>query len=390
MTNRYGMLYFRMNKIHRIVLTGGPGAGKTTALAHLQEKLLGLGFKVFMVPEAATILLNGGLRVMRSSFNEHVYFQSSLLRLQLMLEDTFYETAKREAGGQPCVIICDRGTMDGKGFANDAEWEAVMDIVGSNITKLRDRRYDAVIHLESAAVNVPAYYTQANNKARQENVAEASMFDARVLKAWVGHPHLKIIKSRENFEDKINELMKVVGIVVGVPMSVEIERKYLVYLWDVHLTPEHAEKSIIKQDYLLTDDPSAEERVRKRVQDGTAVYTHTIKRPYKDGQRIEEERIIDVMEYNTLLKKKDPALNSIEKQRLCFLWEGQYFEFDIYLSGNPCNLMILEVELDDPEKEVTLPPCMKNTVDVTNDKKYSNYELAKLKEPMFPSNGMDY
>jgi putative protein kinase ArgK-like GTPase of G3E family len=46
--------------ITRICVTGGPCAGKTTALATLQLHLKQIGYRVLVVPEAATILMLGG------------------------------------------------------------------------------------------------------------------------------------------------------------------------------------------------------------------------------------------------------------------------------------------------------------------------------------------
>ena len=49
--------------IVRICMTGGPCAGKTTALAKLNLVLTQLGFKVLLVPEAATLLMKGGAMI---------------------------------------------------------------------------------------------------------------------------------------------------------------------------------------------------------------------------------------------------------------------------------------------------------------------------------------
>jgi len=49
--------------ITRICLTGGPCAGKTTALAELTLVLTQMGFRVLQVPEAAVILKKGGVDV---------------------------------------------------------------------------------------------------------------------------------------------------------------------------------------------------------------------------------------------------------------------------------------------------------------------------------------
>lgn len=310
-----------------------------------------------------------GLRVERSDFEAHVNFQTTLLEYQLNTEDVFYHAAKLY--DKDVVIIYDRGTMDGKGFSTPEEWEAVLDETRTTETYLRDKRYDAVIHLESAAVNAPAFYTTENNAQRRENVTEAALFDAKVLKAWIGHPHLKIIRSRDNFQDKMNDLLKVVGNVVGIPMALEIERKFLVESTSQF---EVVNTSEIEQTYLETIKGQTE-RVRKRTYLDGIVYTHTVKRPVGEGQNIEEERIIDAKEYNNLLKRKDMGLFTVRKTRSCFVHENQYFELDTFkdrLKG----LCILEVELDDIKKEVILPPFVNVTKEVTDDPSYSNYGLA--------------
>lgn len=48
--------------VYRVVLTGGPCAGKTTALAVLEERMRSRGFRTFMVPEAASMLFGGGFQ----------------------------------------------------------------------------------------------------------------------------------------------------------------------------------------------------------------------------------------------------------------------------------------------------------------------------------------
>ena len=48
-------------KIHKIVLTGGPCAGKTTGMSWIQNAFSKLGYKVLFVPETATELITGGV-----------------------------------------------------------------------------------------------------------------------------------------------------------------------------------------------------------------------------------------------------------------------------------------------------------------------------------------
>ena len=56
--------------IVRICLTGGPCAGKTTAIASIKQDLTQLGVKVLVVPEAATQLMKGGAFIVSTAFTE--------------------------------------------------------------------------------------------------------------------------------------------------------------------------------------------------------------------------------------------------------------------------------------------------------------------------------
>ena len=56
--------------IYCICLTGGPCAGKTTAIASVKQDLTQLGVKVLVVPEAATILMKGGAFIVSSGVTE--------------------------------------------------------------------------------------------------------------------------------------------------------------------------------------------------------------------------------------------------------------------------------------------------------------------------------
>lgn len=51
----------KKRKIWKLVLTGGPCGGKTTGQARLSTFFENLGWKVYRVPETATVLLGGGV-----------------------------------------------------------------------------------------------------------------------------------------------------------------------------------------------------------------------------------------------------------------------------------------------------------------------------------------
>lgn len=60
---------------------------------------------------------------------------------------------------------------------------------GFNTVYLRDGRYDAIIHLVTAADGAEKYYTLDNCVARSETPELARLLDLNTQKAWLGHPH---------------------------------------------------------------------------------------------------------------------------------------------------------------------------------------------------------
>lgn len=177
--------------IYKICFTGGPCAGKTTALSSLLSQCSQLGFKPFLVPEAATTLMKAGYLIDNSEFSEleAIQFQSSLMRLQIFLEDLTLEYAAATSS-KPVVIFCDRGLMDGKAYVSDKVWQAIMDEFGWNEVYLRDSRYDAVIHMVTAADGAEKFYDLDTNEARYEDMKTAVEVDKKIQKNWSGHSQL--------------------------------------------------------------------------------------------------------------------------------------------------------------------------------------------------------
>jgi len=52
---------------------------------------------------------------------------------------------------QPVVILIDRGLLDGSAYVSKTMWQVLCDEQGYNVASLRDNRYDAVLHLVTAA-----------------------------------------------------------------------------------------------------------------------------------------------------------------------------------------------------------------------------------------------
>jgi len=123
-----------MKSIHRIALSGGPSAGKTTALAKISDRFEALGFHVYRVPEAATLLITGGFNLRTTKPDHEIQLQGALIRLQMALEDSFYAAA--ELLEKSSVILCDRGLMDSAAFVSREAWQAILDENGWSVVGL--------------------------------------------------------------------------------------------------------------------------------------------------------------------------------------------------------------------------------------------------------------
>ena len=99
-----------MNNIKKIVLTGGPCAGKTTALVRIIEHFSGLGYKVFTIPEVPTMFTQAGMNYLTDNAKFFYEGEKATLQIQLALEDSMMRMA--ETIDKPVIIVCDRGAMD--------------------------------------------------------------------------------------------------------------------------------------------------------------------------------------------------------------------------------------------------------------------------------------
>lgn len=216
--------------IYKIAITGGPCAGKSTSLKKINEDLTAKGFRVFMVPEVPTMVVHAGGMILMSQFNiqERIKFQSLLIRFQMYTEDYFTRLAQMSR--QPSIVLCDRGTVDPAAYVSKEEFQAIMDEEGWSWVTLRDRRYDRVVFLTSAACGAEDFYTLENNAARSEGLDLARDLDKKTMNAWTGHPHLTVCPNLkgESFDQKIDRALKAVHKTVGLELSSNHTEKFLI------------------------------------------------------------------------------------------------------------------------------------------------------------------
>jgi predicted ATPase len=179
----------------RIVLTGGPGAGKTAVLEMMRKTLCD---HVKIVPEAASIVFGGGFP-RGNALAARRAAQRAIFYMQRELEAAVMEESVS-------IVLCDRGTVDGFAY-----WPGPGELWSDVGTTLDEQlaRYHAVIHLRTPALDA-GYNHQ--NPLRVESAIEAAAIDARIADAWSKHPRRFEVASMHDFLAKV---ARVIGIVRG-------------------------------------------------------------------------------------------------------------------------------------------------------------------------------
>eukprot|EP00039_Didymoeca_costata_P009229 m.121788 g.121788 ORF g.121788 m.121788 type:complete len:695 (-) comp14407_c0_seq1:217-2301(-) len=339
---------FGANKIRRICITGGPCAGKTTSINRLKAFLEKRGLRVYIVQETATMLFMTGCTRQEITGNDkkardkRINLETELLRLQISLEDAYCKIAHEHmrTSGEMCVILCDRGTMDVSGFLTQQEWAKVTKNVGATSVNLRDERYDAVLHLVTAALGAEPFYTTDDHPTRVESIEEARVADEKIKEAWVGHPKLTLIPNIINnktldFETKLRRVMTRVCEIVGVQPLTKRTNKFILHKIptfpdDIKVVEFEIEKIFLKQHdrnkmHCIQRRSPAEDSNQQ-----TCGLTTTTKQP--DGTRVKQKRIIKPKEYEDFARNRDQAREIVKQHRYYCNDKNLFFKVNQYIN----------------------------------------------------------
>lgn len=360
-----------MAEVIKIVLTGGPCSGKTTALSYVSEKLKEQGIEVIIIEERATKLILSGQTPQNMGRYE---FHKLLFELERVEENEKTELAKK----MPCdrvVMLFDRGLLDNKAFVTQEEFDRYSSLNGANEDIIRNS-YDAVFHLVTAADGAESNYNLTNNRARSESIEQAKKLDEEILSVWTGTPHLRVIDNSTSFDKKLERLMTEILSFLGIPKHFEIERKFLIEYPDINFLNKikTCRKIPITQAYFTTPNEGYF-RIRKRGKGNNAVYIKTVKIKISDIKRIEIENYISEKEYNSYMSKKEYITGIISKDRYCIVWNNTYYELDVYPFWN--DKATIEIELLSENQQYKLPDFIRLIREVTFEQEYRNLALAQ-------------
>jgi Predicted nucleotide kinase len=361
--------------IGKIVLTGGPCAGKTTALTKIEEELTERGYRVIIVSESATELIKAGIRPFGEKAFDFLNFQRLILEYQLSKEEVYEKAIRMVDEEEKCVIVYDRGIMDNKAYV-PKEFHSLVEEKGLHELDLLDN-YDMVLHLVTAADGCPEFYTLENNQARSESIEEAIELDKKTQSAWLGHNRLVVIDNSTTFDEKLKRVMDNIYQLVHDPYSIRYQKKYLVDLNQSEFDLSSSIASIeIEQTYLEEDREDYERRLRKRTFGLEQTYYITVQKKAPDGlSKIVTDKKITEKEYLRLLEMSS-TIDTVKKTRHTFIHNKQYMKLDVFEDEA---FGILEVNPIDAEEKIVLPEYLRIEKEVTNDHDFDNIIIAKRK-----------
>ena len=175
----------------RVVLTGAPCSGKSTALESFRDIAI-------VGPEVASIII----RTCKFMPTYDGPFERLIYRWQVALEDYVISEAIDQ---QVPLVVFDRGRLDPAGFIFDGlqGFQEACDID----LETEYAAYDKVIQL---AVPTEEVYAQcrANNPARIHDYAESCKYDESLRKAWEGHPNFVYVDNGGSWDDKLSRVIR--------------------------------------------------------------------------------------------------------------------------------------------------------------------------------------
>lgn len=199
-----------MHQIWKFAITGGPCGGKTTGIPIVKKFFESRGYKVFTLPEAATIVKNQ-IGMKPTDFSVEA-FEGAIFQTILFFEEKVDQYARQL--DTDVIILCDRGIMDNKAYSS---YEGFLHLLEKNNLTEKEilNRYDAVFHLVTTADGAEEQYKC--EAARDESLEKARILDKKTLLAWNTHPNHYVFDNSTDFDKKIYRLIwKMLEIVLDI------------------------------------------------------------------------------------------------------------------------------------------------------------------------------
>ena len=191
----------------KILITGGACAGKTTSLKIIKKFLEEKGYKVLVVEEVPTMLINKGITSQKIG---RMQFQELIIKTQIINEKEYNDKYKNE---DKTIIIFDGSPIDCLKFITRKELDDIIRNYEITYDDIIDN-YDGIIFLQTIAKKYPELYSNENNKARLTDVEEAIKRNDKILKEYKKYDKTYVINNYKNFDKKEEKIIDSISKIV--------------------------------------------------------------------------------------------------------------------------------------------------------------------------------
>ena len=272
----------------------------------------------------------------------------------------------------------------------------MLDELGTSTIQLRENRYDAVLHMVTAADGAADFYGAINNVARYESTAEAIDKDKKLREAYMGHQRWFMIDNNcDDFNVKIARAKDRVHYILGkqhagssfykkfLLKKSTIKQKTLSTV-PIEIRNDQAfeESQVIETfiKYNSTEGKVCESSVEKRGSNLAFTYVHKVTIE-KHGQRYQKKRAISAADYIELEQSKLSDMKTLVATRLVTIDQGLYIIIDYYpeIDGQP---MICIIQINEEEHRrsgagrINLPPYLHVDRDITDVEAFQPKTMA--------------
>lgn len=353
-------------KIVKVVLTGGPGGGKTSVLNAIKnlaiteegyKNIIKLGdkkIKLVTISETATELISSGITPTEA---ERIYdFQDILFEIQKSKEESSIKSLRFGYDADVILFLYDRGLLDGMAYLDKkGEFE---DIMASKDVKELDilDKYDLVVDLLSTATCAPEKYGFESNEARFEDVEWAKSVDRKTSAAWVGHRNMKLFDSGVSLEEEVNNVIEYLKDYILNGSNIEKE-EYFIENSPVSFSKYNDVNSrrinVVNTHIDFGIDNVVDTILVKRTYRGYSTYFLQFVTKGSEKARIIKDERIDENTYKRLLARYD-IKNVEEKKELSFVEGKRLYKVSFYN-----DFTTLEVEKGLDNEEIIIPNDIK-------------------------------
>lgn len=347
-----------------VVVTGGPGGGKTTGLHYIQHGGVESDRPMIVLPEYPSLWMDQtGLNlgeIAGSDRQAYLEAQKAITQMSIDGINGALESLKGTSG----VVIADRGAADPGAYMTPEEERIVAESLGYTAAELRHNFADRVIFLRSLGVSYPEIYEEimGSNIHRYEDAQLAHQTDERLLDQWRGHSELHIIDT-DIEQQKYDQLGRYV-----LDLDSEYERKWIVmgraaldslpYNFEPEkiLSRQKIEQVYRRKDGMVfrTRDAFNELDHHRELSFSVKQHGSELRRRITQGQKRELAKISEFM-------------GVIFKTRHTFYHDGRVWDLDqIHDSDKP--FWILETEASSPQElDDVKPPFPAEETNFSNE-----------------------